>query len=182
MVKYALFLFKYIIIQVIFRKSFSEKTPLLPALFLLLIVPCFLLLPDISSCRFLSACNRAGKTSSADPQTAAGMGNGNKFGNRFTLQRHLNQRPLIVVADPAGQIDTDGILRCILRHYAPEKTASCFALAVSSSGNGTQRWFRLAQDMVARIAERDHIPSRSEERRVGKECLRLCRSRWSPYH
>ena len=26
-----------------------------------------------------------------------------------------------------------------------------------------------------------HSP-RSEERRVGKECLRLCRSRWSPYH
>ena len=26
------------------------------------------------------------------------------------------------------------------------------------------------------------IKSRSEERRVGKECLRLCRSRWSPYH
>ena len=26
------------------------------------------------------------------------------------------------------------------------------------------------------------IANRSEERRVGKECLRLCRSRWSPYH
>jgi penicillin-binding protein 1A len=25
-------------------------------------------------------------------------------------------------------------------------------------------------------------PARSEERRVGKECRRLCRSRWSPYH
>ena len=24
--------------------------------------------------------------------------------------------------------------------------------------------------------------SRSEERRVGKECLSVCRSRWSPYH
>ena len=24
--------------------------------------------------------------------------------------------------------------------------------------------------------------TRSEERRVGKECERLCRSRWSPYH
>ena len=24
--------------------------------------------------------------------------------------------------------------------------------------------------------------SRSEERRVGKECCALCRSRWSPYH
>ena len=28
----------------------------------------------------------------------------------------------------------------------------------------------------------DDTDSRSEERRVGKECLRLCRSRWSPYH
>ena len=28
----------------------------------------------------------------------------------------------------------------------------------------------------------DPLNARSEERRVGKECLRLCRSRWSPYH
>ena len=28
----------------------------------------------------------------------------------------------------------------------------------------------------------DVLPVRSEERRVGKECVRLCRSRWSPYH
>ena len=27
-----------------------------------------------------------------------------------------------------------------------------------------------------------NVIARSEERRVGKECLRLCRSRWSPYH
>src|SRR3546814_19866810 len=26
------------------------------------------------------------------------------------------------------------------------------------------------------------IPTRSEERRVGKECVSTCRSRWSPYH
>jgi ribonuclease I len=26
------------------------------------------------------------------------------------------------------------------------------------------------------------VPRRSEERRVGKECRRLCRSRWSRYH
>jgi two-component system chemotaxis sensor kinase CheA len=26
------------------------------------------------------------------------------------------------------------------------------------------------------------LDERSEERRVGKECRRLCRSRWSPYH
>src|SRR3546814_5824722 len=27
-----------------------------------------------------------------------------------------------------------------------------------------------------------HAPARSEERRVGKECVSTCRSRWSPYH
>ena len=26
------------------------------------------------------------------------------------------------------------------------------------------------------------FPTRSEERRVGKECTSWCRSRWSPYH
>ena len=26
------------------------------------------------------------------------------------------------------------------------------------------------------------LAARSEERRVGKECVSLCRSRWSPYH
>ena len=33
-----------------------------------------------------------------------------------------------------------------------------------------------------RHAEQQIRGARSEERRVGKECLRLCRSRWSPYH
>ena len=28
----------------------------------------------------------------------------------------------------------------------------------------------------------DNSRARSEERRVGKECARPCRSRWSPYH
>src|SRR3546814_18556892 len=28
----------------------------------------------------------------------------------------------------------------------------------------------------------DAIKKRSEERRVGKECVSTCRSRWSPYH
>ena len=32
------------------------------------------------------------------------------------------------------------------------------------------------------ITTKDGVVWRSEERRVRKECLRLCRSRWSPYH
>src|SRR3546814_4181425 len=38
---------------------------------------------------------------------------------------------------------------------------------------------RLAHDLC-RLLERDG--QRSEERRVGKECVSTCRSRWSPYH
>ena len=45
-------------------------------------------------------------------------------------------------------------------------------------------------DIKARLTSKDKYlqavnelyARRSEERRVGKECLRLCRSRWSPYH
>ena len=32
------------------------------------------------------------------------------------------------------------------------------------------------------LALSDYDYSRSEERRVGKECIPPCRSRWSPYH
>ena len=40
----------------------------------------------------------------------------------------------------------------------------------------------LLQDAKNKIASLKDEEARSEERRVGKECLRLCRSRWSPYH
>src|SRR3546814_9151894 len=32
------------------------------------------------------------------------------------------------------------------------------------------------------VADQIGSPTRSEERRVGKECVSTCRSRWSPYH
>src|SRR3546814_19705137 len=33
-----------------------------------------------------------------------------------------------------------------------------------------------------RLHGRTDIATRSEERRVGKECVSTCRSRWAPYH
>src|SRR3546814_19404098 len=35
---------------------------------------------------------------------------------------------------------------------------------------------------TARTIAANNIVNRSEERRVGKECVSTCRSRWSPYH
>ena len=32
------------------------------------------------------------------------------------------------------------------------------------------------------VVATDTMKNRSEERRVGKECIPPCRSRWSPYH
>src|SRR3546814_15916672 len=41
---------------------------------------------------------------------------------------------------------------------------------------------RLALGVEAFAQELDVRDARSEERRVGKECVSTCRSRWSPYH
>src|SRR3546814_6968250 len=42
----------------------------------------------------------------------------------------------------------------------------------------------VADRLVLQAAQRRHCHGieRSEERRVGKECVSTCRSRWSPYH
>src|SRR3546814_7403164 len=41
----------------------------------------------------------------------------------------------------------------------------------------------LSDEQVDRFASAVlEVIGRSEERRVGKECVRTCRSRWSPYH
>src|SRR3546814_449614 len=42
-------------------------------------------------------------------------------------------------------------------------------------------WLSLCYMRQRRFAEGEKL-MRSEERRVGKECVRTCRSRWSPYH
>src|SRR3546814_15650521 len=40
------------------------------------------------------------------------------------------------------------------------------------------RYARMSQKLLGKF----QAPSRSEERRLGKECVSTCRSRWPPYH
>src|SRR3546814_11412242 len=42
--------------------------------------------------------------------------------------------------------------------------------------------YDIATQVLVNGVQRSSFQSRSEERRVGKECVRTCRSRWSPYH
>ena len=64
------------------------------------------------------------------------------------------------------------------------------ALAAKGAGLGRNAVLFLKLGVCAVLHERqgfkrkrgERREERSEERRVGKECPQLCRSRWSPYH
>ena len=82
-----------------------------------------------------------------------------------------------------------------LRSYAPTgSSTSAQTLGYYSAGDGGGSLYAWSSSSVATDDGGSVITPtswsgsgrwlivRSEERRVGKECLRLCRSRWSPYH
>ena len=64
------------------------------------------------------------------------------------------------------------------------RASQMFDGAVAWSATGTQDRLNLstAGGEVQPVDSAYVSGDRSEERRVGKECVRLCRSRWSPYH
>src|SRR3546814_12080469 len=70
-----------------------------------------------------------------------------------------------------------------IRHsqdIARVKLAGCLPVTVPTDG-----LLRLAcrkRELPAATADKPVVSIRSEERRVGKECVSTCRSRWSPYH
>src|SRR3546814_3433186 len=51
---------------------------------------------------------------------------------------------------------------------------------IARTGDDESRLF--ATEKYPSVVERTEVLDRSEERRVGKECVSTCRSRWSPYH
>src|SRR3546814_13455437 len=81
-------------------------------------------------------------------------------------------RQLANFVDGTAQLDTAALAattRVNLRLHHPDRPTQFFRRS-HSFVNGKSRnsaW---------------HSHARSEERRVGKECVSTCRSRWSPYH
>src|SRR3546814_12521585 len=55
------------------------------------------------------------------------------------------------------------------------------ALAAQVGGIGIAPGANLSDSVAMFEATHGPAPKRSEERRVGKECVSTCRSRWSPY-
>ena len=61
----------------------------------------------------------------------------------------------------------------------PAKDASSFTSATEGTAGGDDLVSRIVQALNKQTKDAENkVSSRSEERRVGKEC----RSRWSPYH
>src|SRR3546814_12690048 len=61
------------------------------------------------------------------------------------------------------------------RPYIPDRLMEGY-------GPSGEALVRLAGEGATLIVTVDCGAQRSEERRVGKECVSTCRSRWSPYH
>src|SRR3546814_19233116 len=77
-------------------------------------------------------------------------------------------------ARPGNRI---GDIGAAIQAYAE---ANRFGVVREFCGHGLGRLFHDAPEVVH--AGRAGTGPRSEERRVGQECVRTCSSRWSPYH
>src|SRR3546814_12852406 len=111
-----------------------------------------------------------------------------EFRVRFSAQ------PYIVSAENAGQLIQQSQLMASYSDHNPPFEFK--------SGRGGRVQFRLVAELPYELTPEDralivqnfcdHLGGletrdgedggRSEERRVGKECVSTCRSRWSPYH
>src|SRR3546814_11539266 len=79
----------------------------------------------------------------------------------------------------ANQLGITGFVR-----NEPDGSVYAEAEGTSLKLNNFVEWCREGPDRAevsdVQVTENDHL--RSEERRVGKECVSTCNSRWSPSH
>src|SRR3546814_15591997 len=85
----------------------------------------------------------------------------------------------LVVLDEVSQVSTRDAA-AILRSVTAAPGAQLWCLGDADQGRSVKPG-GLAAELV-RLDQAGEVAARSEERRVGKECVSTCRSRWSTYH
>ena len=125
-----------------------------------------------------------------------------ELGSAFPLEKHLSRevrgrnliegipKTITVTDEEIREALADSMVaivdavRVALEKTPPELSADIFERGMVLTGGGA-----LIKNLDKRLAIETGLPVtvadeplRSEERRVGKECALLCRSRWSPYH
>src|SRR3546814_15261320 len=85
-----------------------------------------------------------------------------------------------------SQFETAGVrVVTYKQEYSAEGTRTLIrevAQSLGQPGRASPIIGRLDKDLKTADRFVDTLSRRSEERRVGKECVSTCRSRWSPYH
>src|SRR3546814_13155177 len=90
-----------------------------------------------------------------------------------------------------GDADADLVVHAAdpveLQRIEPHAGAAEHVVHRRAAGDGGDHGAVLGRDGIHPVGELDrraarHVLHRSEERRVGKECVSTCKSRWSPYH
>src|SRR3546814_11410000 len=99
---------------------------------------------------------------------------------------------ILKLADPAAHGRLKGELVKIVEEQRGSDISQAFVIrrmdvdpgSLTSTVTGTLKTFVGAQVIASndRSFRLSWSRRRSEERRVGKECVSTCRSRWSPYH
>src|SRR3546814_2589747 len=84
------------------------------------------------------------------------------------------------ISDWSSDVCSSDLLMTKVRLSRPSRLAS--ASAAVDSGSSISPSPRNAHTWDAETSLMLRLVRRSEERRVGKECVSTCRSRWSPYH
>ena len=113
--------------------------------------------------------------------------------------------PFVIIPSPplVETLGHAGMDFCIIdTEHGPISLESATDLVIAAQGSGTAAiirvgnneerlilraldigWLRLSGGLAAGLCRVcGQVTRREEERRVGKECSELCRSRWSPYH
>src|SRR3546814_17404740 len=99
------------------------------------------------------------------------------------------EKDLSVVSKPTN--DEEEALFAAIKKRVAEKPGWYSALGKAIRGvteettTGVHRLYEMQKAgtlLFPAINVTDSVTKRSEERRVGKECVSTCRSRWRPYH
>src|SRR3546814_1790919 len=78
------------------------------------------------------------------------------------------------ISDWSSDVCSSDLMRLLQNHQVPE-----LAHKLGMSIDDLKQHIELIRHLDPKPGSRYN---RSEERRVGKECVSTCRSRWSPYH
>ena len=107
-------------------------------------------------------------------------------GNHLALD-FLNTRPILAEGPKELLPDAEALVRWLVASgiLTPQKgkTLAKKWQAMPEASVFLRELLKFRERLRAVVIRQEaRLSVRSEERRVGKECVRLCRSRWSPYH